>query len=462
MSPTGRCVPCSSRRCPPGSATLRIAGAVLPRYTHAAVGVEQAVAPARAARLRGAAAGAITSAIRGPQSSPRAGVAQLPGVGVGRAPACAGVVAAADGRAAGLLTAAALPWAAGAEVAALPLEGAGEATGADATSRSRTCTSRPAGARTAGSRPAIGAIRTCGSTTACTSRSRTCTSCCGTRIGTSAARTAGATTGVSTMATSRSCTCGWRICGTLTCTSGVRSACGVGGASSGCTLRSRTLGVVSRGTMLTSVRGTLTGGTTKSVVACATSVAWTGEGGGVAGGAGSVGMACGGVLAAAGAAAGDGCGRAATGRGCGAVADPAASPAAVRPAAAAAADSAPGWSPPPSWLARPTNSICTRSPSDPCSAGTEVRITATHSSSRKNSRCSNALATADVQRIQRWSRGAGSQSCHNRRRSACQRGSAGSVPGRPGRGLGSSTAITSRAWNGRGNGLSERSHSAQP
>jgi hypothetical protein len=64
--------------------------------------------------------------------------------------------------------------------------------------------------------------------------------------------------------------------------SGVRTGL-VPAACTGCTLRSRTVGCVSRGTMLTSVRGTLTGGTTKSVLASATSVACTGDGGGAAG-----------------------------------------------------------------------------------------------------------------------------------------------------------------------------------
>ncbi|MDQ7271805.1 hypothetical protein O0J72_06640 [Stenotrophomonas sp. Sm3212] len=43
----------------------------------------------------------------------------------------------------------------------------------------------------------------------------------------------------------------------------------------------------------------------------------------------------------------------------------------------------------------------------------------------KNSRCSSALATAESQRIQRWSRGAASQSCQNKRRSACHGDSCG-------------------------------------
>ncbi|MGY2437894.1 hypothetical protein ACW4FQ_32670, partial [Escherichia coli] len=92
---------------------------------------------------------------------------------------------------------------------------------------------------------------------------------------------------------------------------------GVGVACTGCTLRSRTEGVVSRGTMLTSVRGTLTGGTTKSVLAWATSVACTGDGGGAATGAGSASAGGDGALAV-GAGAGAGAGDdAAAGRGSG-------------------------------------------------------------------------------------------------------------------------------------------------
>jgi len=98
----------------------------------------------------------------------------------------------------------------------------------------------------------------------------------------------------------------------------------------------------------------------------------------------------------------------------------------------------------------------------PSSSGALVRITATHSNSTKNSRCSSALTSAEVQRIQRWSRGAASQSCQNNRRSACHGDSRGDWPGGPGSGRGRKTAITSRAWNGRSSGPSERSHSAQP
>ncbi|WP_271006974.1 hypothetical protein, partial [Listeria seeligeri] len=72
-----------------------------------------------------------------PQSSPLAGVAQLPGSGAGRAPAWAGAVLDADVRAVVLLACAAPLLAAGAAVAAgaLPLEGDGAAAGAEATSR---------------------------------------------------------------------------------------------------------------------------------------------------------------------------------------------------------------------------------------------------------------------------------------------------------------------------------------
>jgi hypothetical protein len=94
---------------PPGRTTLGMTIALLPRHAHAAIGIEQAAALAGGTGLAAPLLAPSRLRLDAPQSSPLAGVAQLPGLGAGRAPAWAGVLLDADGRAL-LLACVALPW----------------------------------------------------------------------------------------------------------------------------------------------------------------------------------------------------------------------------------------------------------------------------------------------------------------------------------------------------------------